>query len=276
VLYCNLRAFDRAGVPPPGDDWDWGRWREAAERLTAQRDDPGASQWGTTLPPWSTWVWSNGGEVLGKDARTCALDQPAAVEALQTLQDFLHRYRVAAPPGTAGLPPALAMFQAGRLAMQLGTRANATQYQEILEGFRGGWVVLAPLPRGKGGRQQGAPGNGIAMGATTRWPEAAWRAIDWYAGAEIQKLQYASGVGGVSARRSVASSPEYLNSALAPKWNEYFTRGQRDLRAWPATPRWAEVNALVGEELQPLQRGEVSARQAVTGLVPKVDALLRA
>lgn len=205
-----------------------------------QQGDPSTWQWSTTLLAWSTWVWSNGGEILSKDLRNCTLDQPAAVEGLQTMQDFLHRYKVAAPPGTPGTPglrPALDMFQAGRLAMQYSTRATGTNNPQILERLQGGWVALTQLPRGRAGRQQGAPGNGIAMGATTRWPEAAWRAIDWYGGTEFQKLQYANGVGGVVARRSVSSGPEYLNSVLSPKWNQYFIDGQRDLRPWPPTPK---------------------------------------
>jgi ABC-type glycerol-3-phosphate transport system substrate-binding protein len=275
VLFCNLRVFGQAGVPSPSDDWDWEQWRQASSRLIVHQDDPSTWRWGTTLPAWFTWVWSNGGEILSKDLKTSTMDQPAAIEGLQTMQDFSHRYKVAAPPGTPGLQPPLAMFQAGRLAMLLGTRAVGTNNPQILEGLKEGWVALTPLPRGKAGRQQGAPGNGIAMGATTRWPEAAWRAIDWFGGTEFQKLQYANGVGGVVARRSVSSSPEYLNSVMAPKWNQYFVQGQRDLRAWPPTPKWTEVNAMVNEDLGPLNRGEQNARQVVTNLVPKVNALLR-
>jgi multiple sugar transport system substrate-binding protein len=276
VLFCNLRVFGQVGVPAPSDDWDWDRWRQTASRLTVQQGDPSTWRWGTTLPAWSTWVLSNGGEILSKDLRACTLDQPAAIEGLQTLQDFLQRYKVAAPPGTPGLQPALDMFQAGRLAMQNSTRATGTNNPQILEGLQGGWVALTLLPRGKAGRQQGAPGNGIAMGATARWPEAAWRVVDWYGGTEFQKLQFANGVGGVVARRSVSSSPEYLNSVLPPKWNEYFIQGQRDLHAWPPTPKWTEVSALIDEDLAPLLKGEASARQVVTNLVPKVNTLLRA
>jgi ABC-type glycerol-3-phosphate transport system substrate-binding protein len=167
------------------------------------------------------------------------------------------------------------MFQAGRLAMLQGTRATGTNNRQILEGLQAGWAVLTLLPRGRAGRLQTAPGNGVTLGATTRWPDAAWRVVDWYTGTEFQKLQYANGVGGVVARRSVLTSREYLHSVLPPKWNEYFARGQPDLRAWPPTPKWTEVEAVIGEGMGRLNRGEATAREVAISTVPRANAILQ-
>ena len=51
------------------------------------------------------WVAANGGELFDKDLKTCTLNEPPAVEALQFLQDLVFRHRVM-PDGPSWPRPA--------------------------------------------------------------------------------------------------------------------------------------------------------------------------
>lgn len=266
VLYLNRELFQAGGVALPADGWTWDHWREAAARLTKQ----GGDQWGTLLPGWHPFVWSNGGEILNKDLTACTLDGEAAVEGLQFRQDLMYRYQVAPRPGEmAGIAP-IQLFMQGKAAMFPGLRSAGNT-----EGFVQPWVDVAVFPKGKAGRWFNMPGNAVGVGAQTKWPQAAWEAAKWLTSTEFQKLHYKQGIGGVVVRKSTLQSEEYLTSAIPRKWNEYFARGQEDLRRWPPTPKWPDAQAAIEGEMGALNQGTVNARAVAGSIVPKVNAIVR-
>jgi multiple sugar transport system substrate-binding protein len=266
VLYFNRELFQAAGVPVASDFWTWEQWREAAVRLTR----PGDEVWGTLLPAWHPFVWSNGGEILNRDLTACVLDAPPAVEGLQYRQDLIHRHQVAPAPQQMGGQTAIQLFMRGKAAMFPGLRSAGNT-----QGFVQPWVDVALFPQGKTGRWFQMPGNAVGVGAQTKYPQAAWEAAKWLTSTEFQTLHYREGIGGVVARNSTLRSEAYLTSALPRKWNEYFARGQEDLRRWPPTPKWPEVGAVLDEELAALNQGQASARAVAAAAVPRVNAVLR-
>jgi multiple sugar transport system substrate-binding protein len=266
VLYFNRELFQAAGVPFPQDDWTWERWREAAARLTKA----GGEQWGALVPGWHPFVWSNGGDILNKDLTACVLDAEPAVEGLQFRQDLTFRYQVAPRPGETGGLNNMQLFMQGKAAMFPGLRSAGNT-----EGFVQPWVDVALFPKGKTGRWFQMPGNAVGVGSQTKYPEAAWEVAKWLTSTEFQKLHYKQGIGGVVARNSTLRSEEYLTSAIPRKWNEYFARGQEDLRRWPPTPKWPDAQQVIDADLGPLNQGQANARTVTAALVPKVNALLR-
>lgn len=266
VLYFNRELFQAAGVPLPHDGWTWDQWRAAATRLTK----PDGEHWGTLLPGWHPFVWSNGGEILNEDLTTCVLDGVPAVEGLQFRQDQMHRHQVAPRPADMGGQTAMQLFMHGKAAMFPGLRSAGNT-----EGFVQPWVDVALFPQGKAGRWFQMPGNAVGVGSQTKHPRAAWEAVKWLTSTEFQQLHYKQGTGGVVARYSTLRSEEYLTSALPRKWNEYFARGQEDLRRWPPTPMWPEVGTAIDEALGPLNQGQANARAVATTIVTKVNAILR-
>jgi ABC-type glycerol-3-phosphate transport system substrate-binding protein len=143
------------------------------------------------------------------------------------------------------------------------------------EGFVQPWVDVALFPKGKAGRWFQMPGNAVGVGSQTKWPQAAWEVVKWLTSAELQKLHYKQGIGGVVARSSVLRSEEYRSSAIPPKWNDYFARGQEDLRRWPPAPRWPDAQTAIDGEMGPLNQGTANARAVAAAIVPKVNAILQ-
>lgn len=266
VLYFNRQLFQAAGVPVPDDAWTWERWAEAAARLTK----PDGEQWGTLLPGWYPFVWSNGGQILNADLTACALDGDLAVQGLQFRQDLMYRYQVAPPPGATGGPNNMQLFMQGKAAMFPGVRSAGNT-----EGFIQPWVDVALFPSGKAGRWFQMPGNAVGVGSQSKRPPAAWEAAKWLTSTEFQQLHYQQGIGGVVARHSTLRSEAYLTSAIPRKWNEFFARGQDDLRRWPPTPKWPDVQQVIDEDMGALEAGQATARAVTAAIVPKVNAILR-
>lgn len=266
VLYFNRELFQAAGAPLPTENWTWDQWREAATRLTKTGED----QWGTQLPGPYPMIWSNGGEVLNKELTACVLDGEASVEGLQYRQDLMHRYQVAPRPTDIPGVNAINQFMQGKVAMFPGVRSAGNN-----AGFVQPWVDVALFPKGKTGRWFQMPGNAVGIGSQTKHPQSAWEAAKWLTSAELQKLHYKQGIGGVVVRKSTLASEEYLTSQLPRKWNEFFARGQEDLRRWPPTPKWPDAQTLIDQELAQLNQGQANARTVTASLVPKVNALLR-
>ena len=87
------------------------------------------------------FIYSNGGQVASDDGQKLLLNQPAAVEALQQIQDLIYRCQVAPTPSTLqSMPSSSFMLKTGKVAMDI------TGHWKILDlnqmGFDWGMGVL--------------------------------------------------------------------------------------------------------------------------------------
>jgi multiple sugar transport system substrate-binding protein len=93
TLFYNKDAFDEAGLDYPSDDWTWDDFRDAAKKLTVDKDNDGTiDQYGywfygryAHVEP---WVYANGGQLLNHDTMRFEPDA-AALEALKMLTDLV-------------------------------------------------------------------------------------------------------------------------------------------------------------------------------------------
>jgi len=104
MLYYNKDLFDAAGVAYPTDNWTWNDLRDAAKKLTRDKDGSGKiNQWGFGLGnytwAWTGFIWGNGGDVLSADRKQCLIDQPKSVEAMKFYFGLLTDDKVSPPPG---------------------------------------------------------------------------------------------------------------------------------------------------------------------------------
>ena len=112
ILYYNKSLFDAAGLDYPADAWTWSEFVAVARQLTVDHSGNNADSdvfdpenidvFGISFPTW--WggylpmIYSNGSQLASDDGTELLLNQPAAVEALQAIQDLIYVHHVAPMP----------------------------------------------------------------------------------------------------------------------------------------------------------------------------------
>jgi multiple sugar transport system substrate-binding protein len=283
-LVFNDDLFRRAGVTTPPQDWqhpgwDWQEFVETARRLTQPAREGRPPQFGFLVQPgnlrlWLSFVWSNGGEAFSADGTEVRLHEPPAVEALQFLQDLIHKYQVAPRPDVLQEQNALSLFATSRIALDFTEPFTfATRRREAR--FR--WDC-AVLPKGKAGRVPGGGGAGWVLSARSQQPEAGWRLFKWLTSKEFMLREQEAGTT-TTPRLSITYSPAFLDFRLAdgtPVNMRVYADNLALMRTDPQLLRWDEVNTAINRELDYLWTGRRPAREVVTAIKQAVDPLLKA
>jgi multiple sugar transport system substrate-binding protein len=152
-LVYNKDLFTNAGVQSPADliasnEWTWDNFAKISKELT---DKGPAGTYGFvgfdsamfTTQPWSTLVpaiWAYGGNTWSEDGKTCMINQPEAVKAIQLFHDMTFVDKSIVPAGEK------TVFASGTVGMTLAQLSRLTQLKDA--GFSYG---IAPLPAGPAG-----------------------------------------------------------------------------------------------------------------------------
>lgn len=137
-LFYNEDIFKDAGIEPPpsklSEAWTWDEFIEVAKKLTVDSkgrtaDDPdfdpkNIKQYGVSVSTWwgvySNFIYSNGGDFVSEDGKSFALNQPAAVEALQKISDMMNVHHVSPSPVQAkNIPATNVALQTKKVAMAI-------------------------------------------------------------------------------------------------------------------------------------------------------------
>lgn len=149
-LVYNKDLFEKAGVTTPDqlikdNQWTWENLAKISKELTEKGP---AGTYGFvgfdaalyTTQPWSTLVpaiWAYGGNVWSEDGKTCEINQPAAVQAVQLVHDMVFKDKSIVQPGDK------TVFASGTVGMTLAQLSRLTQLKDA--GFSYG---IAPIPAG--------------------------------------------------------------------------------------------------------------------------------
>ncbi|HEY9076701.1 MAG TPA: extracellular solute-binding protein [Anaerolineaceae bacterium] len=284
-LFINLDLFQKAGIAQPPVDWEEKTWTfekflEVAKALTIKKDNK-TEQWGFLVNrgwrPWASWVYNNGGTVVKKDAKGVAtsisLDEPAAIEALQFLQDLMHKHAVAPRPDMESELGGFDLFATGKVGMMINNPSAVNQYRTITA-FK--WDV-ATLPIGKATRRgTGGGGSGWAAGAGTKSPKATWEFIKYISSAEAEIEEVEIGAT-TPARTSVATGPKFLDPSKPPANAKGFAQAQEYVVRDPVSVKWPEISSrLLTPNMDTLWNGSKSPADVVKAFKAEADALLAA
>lgn len=282
-VFYSVDLFKKANVPLPATNWEDTGWTfdkylEAAKKLTVSEGGK-TTQWGILINPawrpWATFVYSNGGAVVNKDARGVATDfaiaQPAGVEALQFLFDIIHTHKVSPTPDVFRDTGMQNFFGTGKVAMVIDNPTSAAAYRRFdkIE-----WDV-APVPVGKGGKR-GTGGGGIAwaMVGASKNPDPAWKFLKHITSEKAQMQEVAVG-GTTPSRTKVAQSPEF-QSPPKPKNAKSFVQAQGYVVRDPVHVKWPQVQReVVNTQMDLLFSGKADGAAVAKAIKEKGDAAFK-
>ena len=187
AIYYNKKLFDAAGVAYPVEGWTWDDLLATAQALTKSDASGNVVQWGIQLPgPWTTgfeyWVAAAGGSLISEDGASFVgyMDSPEVQNAVQFYADLYNKHKVAPPPADMNaFGGGNSEFDNGTAAMRLFGRWPQSGMKENPNIDLG----VAPLPAGA--QRAGVLfWGGFGISSLSDNPEAAWRFLRYYTGAE--------------------------------------------------------------------------------------------
>jgi len=277
VTYYNVDLFDKKNVPyPDRNSFTWNDFEEKARALY----DADQKIWGSETQPigWPYFsikqCWQNGGDFYSPDYKTCTIDSPESIEAIQFWADLLLDGKVMPTPsqivdmGGAGAEAQL--FQAGKIGMQrMGAWITANAVQG---GFK---FNIVPEPSKKK-RDTITHGAFNAISASTKHPQQAWEWINFHCSA-LGQYNY-SVVGTFPATRKSANQMEphpwvakvgfQVDWDVVPQALEYG-------HVLPGPANEGEALKIIGDAIDKVYAGSAKAKDIFPDIAPQATKVLQ-
>jgi multiple sugar transport system substrate-binding protein len=282
VLYYNKKLFEEAGVAPPPASWEdtswtWDKFLETAQALT-KKDGDRVSQFGFVdawWPPLSALVWAtgNGGNWFDTyvDPTASTINDPKIVEGVQFYADLANVHHVAPTVEEITAQAGPDMFMGGTAAMAL----VGHWFYPAFSGIEGLDFDIGVFPVGPNGTtpKSDLGSTGLAISASTEYPQQAWEFVKFSTGPEGQALIAESGLF-VPVLRSVGQSDSFLGAHTKIQNTHVFIEAMDNSVPLPITPVWNEVAEIWARETDAVLRGEATAAEKYAALEPQITALL--
>lgn len=280
----NEDLFLAAGLTIPTlGSWNWDQAREAARRLTVDRNGDGnPDQWGiqtglTSDILWRSILYTYGGRIASTDYTRSELDSPQATDAFQLLQDLQNVDRVIG-----------GNFNNGTAGMRIGARSLAYQAlglggNPVSEaGFNVGFVEFPSGPAGP--LRYRYESHSLAITAGSRVQDAAWTWLKFIL-TEPESIVPPIGSAQTVSYMPLASSyadivvPHQPSEYRANYWpmieHQNFTVGWYEELFDQFGGAYTDLLRVVSQPLQQLTQGQISAREAALTMKDQVEVVLR-
>lgn len=284
VWYYNKGLFNDAernpkNAPAPSLEPTWDEIIEIATKMTIDKNGKSADeegfdaknivQWGMSISPGSSmdWflepeLWSNGAKLMNEDG-SLALDTPEAKEVMELFIDVTKNKKINTTPAQIeGLGGQVNLsITTGKVAMNPGGNWNTTNYQEA--GIDYG---ITYLPKFKTTQTVVQPA-GVAISASTKHEEAAYKLLSWLAGPEGQ---IALAKQGYSLPANKEAADTYVETA--GETNQIFLDAQKFGIISPFTVKKTDLVWTYGEQLLKLPlTGEGDLDAAISELAASIQ-----
>jgi multiple sugar transport system substrate-binding protein len=292
-LFYNEDIFKDAGLTPPpskaSEAWTWDEFVEVAKKLTidtkgrnaadAGFDPKNIKQYGVNVPTWwgsySNFIFSNGGDFVSEDGKSFALNQSAAVEALQKVADLINVQHVAPSPVQAkNIPATNVALQTKKVAMAIDGQWTTAGLAKSKVHFNVGVLptMKAPMTTVVSGM--------FSMFKSTKHPKEAW---------ELMKalLDPEASIDLITAGTWMPSYKDwYTDPAMLAKWTENLDSrpsGYKDamidvlLNNSHQTPtgyvkNFNKIMDIVNPALDKVWLGQQTAQEAMDSIAVKAQA----
>jgi len=196
-LYYNIDAFNAAKLAYPSDDWTWEDFRNAAKKLTVDKDNDGKTdQYGfwfygryAHIEP---WIYANGGSILN---RTDMSFEPnlAALEALNMLTDMVLVDKSAPSQKEMSSIRQQDVFPQGLAAMWVDGSWNIHNNRLVADPSMKWGIAKIPSGPSANNTTTYAWTDSYSISPNTKNPQAAWQFTKYVAGEGLTLNEFVAG-----------------------------------------------------------------------------------
>ena len=269
VMFYNKEHFREAGLDPERGPETWTEFVDYAQKLT--RDgrygytyNGGGGQMFTFVP----YIWSNGGDLLSEDGKTCLLDQPEAIEALQLYDDLTNKYKVT-PEGvtTYSWSESQDAFLTGKVSMTVLGNSQLYTFLTEYPDFDFG-VCLIPK---KDGKEHSSFGGGdlIAIMEQSKNKDAAWDFVEYALSEDVQVELFAKN--GLLPARTDLFDNKYFNTDDKYKVLEEALKVSR--ASW--STKYNEMNQPLVNATQSCLMENATAEEAFQNATAEINKIMK-
>lgn len=283
LIIVNNGLFRQKGVPLWSDQekqgkWTWEGFRDTLRRLTSRGETErtiGMPEHPRGMQYISTWLFGNGADAFSKDMKTCTLDSPKARETLEYLADLHAKDKVTVQPEdleSVGTTDKQRGFESGRVGMYFRASTEVNQVKAMAD--KGAQLGIASVPRGPAGRFPRGAGNAWAVTASSKQPEAAFRALTaWHRDPVLNALYSKRNM--FPARATQFDHPAF-KAALFP-WEdlEVERTSLKDVRIMATPDRFTEIDEQWNKMWVDALYGKRTVKELLQEIVPFANNLLR-
>lgn len=265
VLYYRTDLAEKAGLEPPAT---WDEYTAFAKGL----QDAGA-EWGVSLPPggFDSWqyiaplAWQQGGSILNEDGTAFTLDTPEWEEAFAFYNSFFEdgvaeqRRLETGEIEQAFIDGEVGAFFSGPYHVSLLRDQGGEEFTDKFG------VAMVP---GADSRTSFTGGSNLAVFEDTDNRDASWKFVRWLSQPETQIAWYEISTD-LPSVQAAWDDPTFAEDPYLSVFGDQLA----DSQAPPAISTWAQVSAVIDQELEKVTRGETTPADAVTTIQQQADSI---
>lgn len=273
MVYVNLDLLKAAGVDAEQFPKNWNDMIALGKRLNDPKNGVTGFyfQWDIT----GNWMFqsldfSNGGQMLSADEKTVALDNPAGIKALETIESF-------AKAGMPNLPSAQARpaFAAGKIAIFADSSSNLGKATVAIgQNFKFRTYPF-PMPAADG-RLPAGGNSAVMLTKDAEKQKAVWKYIKFATGPVGQTIM-ARHTGYLPSNNVAINTPDLLGDFYKTQPNYQTSIKQIPvLTGWYAFPgpNGLKIIDVIKGHLEAIVTGKKTAAETAPAMVHDVQALL--
>lgn len=278
LLWYNKTLMDAESIAYPDENWTWNDHMTAAAALT---QGEGAQKVYGSLPfnwfaPQFACIWQNDGEVFSDDIKTCLMNTPEAVGALDYIYSYVKNGTSPSPGELAGMGMEMGqLFAANRAALFPGGHWEKVAFEDTQD-FE--WDVTV-LPKGKAAMTYLHQAYFCGM-ATTKEVETVWDWLKFISDRDMSIYQCTE-YGGLSWRIAVAdeliNNPPEAAGPYTPKvWKALQKAGRGGKNYSKVQPLGEIMDSVWAPALDRLFNGEATPEEVGQVIKEGADPILNA
>ncbi|MBG6179217.1 sugar ABC transporter substrate-binding protein [Arthrobacter sp. CAN_A1] len=265
AMYYRTDMAEAAGVEPPTT---WDEFKTFTEGLQSEGAEVGVS-----LPPggFDSWqyvapfVWQQGGDIMNEDGTEFTFETPEWKEAFEYYASFFEdgiSDPVRLETGEIEqkfISGEVGSFFSGPFHVGLLEEQGGEEFADMFD------VAMVP---GAASQTSFTGGGNLAVFNDSENRDASWKFVRWLGEPETQLEWY-----GISTTLpSVQAAYEDPTFADDPNLS-VFAAQLEDSKAPPAIPTWAQVSAVIDQELEKVTRGDTTVDEALAAIQSQAESI---